>query len=222
MTAAAQPMNASVRNASGKGEARRIRATGNIPAVAYGKSREPQSLAVSPKDVLGVLKSERGQNSIVEMKLESGDFLAMIKEYSYHPVTRKLLHVDFVEVKLGEAVTVEVPLVVTGRAAGVAAGGVLRQVYRTLPVSATPDAIPLSITHDITELALGESLHASQLQLPAGVKVLLPADLTVVTIVAPEKERAEDAAPEKAAPAAAAGKGAAAPAAAPAKDAKKK
>lgn len=220
MTAAATPISATARTISGKGEARRIRAAGNIPAVAYGKTLAPTRLAVSPKDVLGVLKSERGQNSVLQMKLEGGDFLAMIKEYSYHPVTRKLLHVDFVEVKLGEPVTVEVPLVVSGKAAGVAAGGVLRQVYRTVPVSATPDAIPLSITHDITELALGESLSASELQLPAGVKVLLPADLTVVTIVAPEKDRGEEVSPAEAAKAGTPAKGAA-PAAA-AKDAKKK
>lgn len=219
MTAAAQSLTVSARNVSGKGEARRIRAQGNIPAVAYGKTLAPKPLVVSPKEVLGVLKSEFGQNSVIQMKLEGSDFLAMIKEYSYHPVTRKLLHVDFVEVKLGTPVTVEVPLIVSGKAAGVAAGGVLRQVYRTVPVSANPDAIPLSINHDITELALGESLAASELKLPAGVKVLLPADLTVVTIVAPEKDRAEEkdaVADAKGAPAA---KGAAA---APAKDAKKK
>ncbi|RYZ66702.1 MAG: 50S ribosomal protein L25, partial [Proteobacteria bacterium] len=209
MTAAAQSISVTARNVSGKGEARRIRSLGNIPAVAYGKTLAPKSLTVSPKEVLGVLKSERGQNSVIQMKLEGADFLAMIKEYSYHPVTRKLLHVDFVEVKLGEPVTVEVPLVVTGKAAGVAAGGVLRQVYRTVPVSANPDVIPLSIIHDITELALGESLAASQLQVAEGVKVLLPADQTVVTIVAPEKDRAEDAAAAEAVKGAAPAKGAA-------------
>lgn len=213
MTAAVQSLTVSARTVAGKGEARRIRAQGNIPAVAYGKSRAPQSLVVSPKEVLGVLKSEHGQNSVLEMKLEGANFLAMIKEYSYHPVTRKLLHVDFVEVKENEPVSVEVPLIVSGKAAGVAAGGVLRQVYRTVPVSAKPGSIPLAINHDITELALGESLPAGSLQLPEGVKVLLPTDLTVVTIVAPEKDRneeAKDADPKAAAKAA------------PAKDAKKK
>lgn len=202
MTAAAQPISATLRTASGKGEARRLRAGGSIPAVAYGKALQPRPLAVSPKDVLGVLKSERGQNTLIQMKLEGSDFLALIKDYSYHPVTRKLLHVDFVEVKLNEPVTVEVKLVVTGKAAGVAQGGLLRQVFRTLPISANPDKIPLAIEHDVTNLELGQALSAQELKLPEGVKVLLPAEQTVVIVVAPEKDRNEEKEAAAAAPAA--------------------
>lgn len=203
MTAAAQPIVATPRNAAGKGEARRLRAAGQLPAIAYGKTKQAVALAVSPKDVLGLIKSQAGANTLVQVNVEGEEgFLAMIKEYSYHPVTRSLLHVDFIEVKLGEAVEVDVPLVVKGKAAGVTMGGIMRQVFRTLPISAQPDAIPLAIEYDVTGLGLGESAGAKDLQLPAGVSVRLAPDQTVVTIVAPEKDRnAEEGADAKGAPA---------------------
>jgi len=228
---------ASPRSAFGKGAARRLRHEGKIPAVAYGKGIETTALAVTPKDVALVLRAERGQNAVIQMKIEGKkDLLVMIKEYSYHPVTRALEHVDFVEVKLDKEVDVEVPFVVFGKAAGVVAGGVLRQVYRSLPVRCLPDRIPLKIEADVAALELGDHISTQQLNLGDGVKVRLPAEQTLVAVVAPEKEKAEDveatgtpaagAAPVAgaAAPAAAAGAAPAkdAKAAAPAKDDKKK
>jgi large subunit ribosomal protein L25 len=225
-----QSLTASSRTPAGKGETRRLRASGQVPAVAYGKGNPATALSVGPKEVIQVLKSERGQNSVITMKVEGkSDFLAMIKDYSYHPVTRKLEHVDFVEVKLDQPVQVEVPLVTVGKAAGVGMGGILRQVFRTLPVSCLPDRIPLKLEVDVTNLGLNEAAATQDLKLPEGVSVMLPAEQTIAAVVAPEKERAEDAvaaaAPGAAAAAAPAKDGKAAPAAAaaaPAKDAKKK
>src|SRR5207302_646569 len=111
MTAAshtASTIAASTRHATGKGEVRRLRATGQIPAITYGKGLPSTPIAVSPKEVLGVLKSERGQNTVISLKVDARDLLVMIKDYSYHPVKRNLEHVDFVEVKLDQPVDVEV------------------------------------------------------------------------------------------------------------------
>ncbi|MBS2018452.1 MAG: 50S ribosomal protein L25 [Deltaproteobacteria bacterium] len=222
----------------GKGAARRLRHEGKIPAVAYGKDLAATPVAVVPKDILSVLKSERGQNTVIQMKVEGAkDFLVMIKSFSVHPVARTLEHVDFVEVKLDRAVDVEIPLVATGKAIGLTQGGILRQVYRTVPVRCLPDRIPLKVEVDVTSLELGDSLHANKLPLPEGVEVRLPPEQTVIAIVAPEKDRSEEeaagapGAPGAAAPAAGAAPAAAAAgakpaagaaAAAPAKDAKKK
>jgi large subunit ribosomal protein L25 len=227
------------RTGTGKGEARRLRDAGKVPAVAYGKDLKATLLAVSPKEILQLLQSDRGQNAVIEMNVEKGEkLLVMIRDYAYHPVHRGLEHVDFVQVKLDRPVNVDVPLVHTGKPAGVVAGGIIRQVYRTVPVSCLPDRIPLKIEIDITHLAMSEHVATQDLKLEPGVTARLPAEQTLISIVAPEKERAEDiaaaapaagaAAPGAAAPAAAeAGKDAkAAPAAkaaaAPAKDAKKK
>ncbi len=217
------------RNAAGKGEVRRVRAQGHVPAVAYGKTLAATPIAVPPKEILAILRSEKGKNTVIKMGVNSADILVMVKDFSYHPVTRSLLHVDFIEVKLDQEVEIEIPVIVKGKAAGVVLGGVLRQVYRTLPVRSRPDVIPLNVEIDVTELKLNEAFAAKDVKLPEGVAVRLPPEQTVVSVVAPEKDRAEDTAAAPGAPAAAAGAkdAKAAPAkdakaAAPAKDAKKK
>lgn len=225
------------RTGTGKGEAKRLRSQGNVPAVAYGRGLTTSLLSVSPKEILTILQSDRGANTVIEMQVAGADkLLVMIRDYSYHPVNRNLEHVDFVQVKLDQPVDVEVPLHFTGKAAGVVTGGIVRQVYRTVPVRCLPDRIPLKLEIDITHLAMNEHVATQDLKLGDGVTVRLPAEQTLIAIVAPEKEREEDiaatspvagaaAAAPGAAPAAGAaeaGKDAKAPAAAPAKDAKKK
>lgn len=229
MSAAMHNVTAKPRTESGKGAARRLRNGGEIPAVAYGKDFAATKLSVAPKEIVTVLKSERGQNTVLQMQVEGAqELLVMIKDYSYHPVSRALEHVDFVQVKLDRPVDVEVPLLVTGKAVGVTAGGILRQVYRTVPVRVLPDRIPLKLETDVSALELGDAIATKDLKLPEGVEVRLPAEQTLVSVVAPEKDRTEDAAAPGAAAAAPAAAGGKAPAAAAAdkkdagKDAKKK
>jgi large subunit ribosomal protein L25 len=219
MTAAAQPQNATqsmpalaaaARKQAGKGEVRRLRATGQIPAIAYGKGLPSTPIAVSPKEILTILKSEAGKNSVIKMQVEAKDILVMIRDYSYHPVKRNLEHVDFVEVKLDQPVDVDVPLIFHGKPAGLAQGGLIRQVYRTVPVRVLPDRIPLKLEIDITHLKLGEHVSTQDLKLAEGVAVRLPAEQTLISIVTPEKDRSAEEA------AAAPGAAAAAPGAAPA------
>ncbi|MGD0530630.1 MAG: 50S ribosomal protein L25, partial [Polyangiaceae bacterium] len=135
---------------------------------------------------------------------------------------------------LDKPVDVNVPLFTTGKAVGVTAGGVLRIVYRTVPVRCLPDRIPVKLEADVTHLELGMHVSTQELKLPEGVSVRLPPEQTLVAVVAPEKEEVVEAlpgAPGTAPAAGAAAAGAAAPAAggaapaaeaAPAKDEKKK
>lgn len=225
-------LSASRRQQAGKGPSNRLRQAGQIPAIAYGKSLAPLHVAIVPKDLVKVLESDHGKNSVVELNVEGGDKLTvMVRDYDYHPISRVLVHADFIQVKLDEPVDVQIPFRMTGKAKGIVLGGILQQIFRTIPVRCLPEKIPSVIEIDVTELDMGESLKASQLILPEGVKVLLPDDQTVVVCNAPETGGAEEtaaAAPgapaaaggEKAAPAAAAG--AKAPAAAEKAPAKKK
>lgn len=221
MSAAMHNVAASPRTTRGKGAARRLRNDGQIPAVAYGRGLEKAlSLSVMPKDIISVLKSERGQNTVLAMKVgEKDELLAMIKSYTLHPVSRTLEHVDFIEVKLDRTVDVDIPLIASGKPAGLANGGIVRQVYRTVPVRCLPDRIPLNIEVDIAHLEIHESLPTSALTLPEGVEVRLAPEQTLIAIVAPEKDRGEEEA--AAAPGAAAAGAAKAPAAAAGKDAPK-
>jgi large subunit ribosomal protein L25 len=185
-------MKAEERTGTGKSVAARLRRGGQIPAVAYGKEATTLHLAVSPKELLGVLKSEHGKNSVVELGVSGSPLTVLVRDYSYHPVSRDLLHVDFIQIKLDQEVDVEVPFSTFGKCAGVVAGGQLRIVFRSLPIRCLPEQIPTKIEYDVTNLQVNEAVHASDLKLPAGVKVRFPDQQTIASVVAPEREKAED------------------------------
>jgi len=232
-------LKAVTRTVGGKGEARRVRRQGFVPAIAYGKGLPSTAISVTPKDVANILKSTLGQNTVLQLDLDGKKLLAMIRDFALHPVRRELEHVDFVEVKLDKPVDVHVPLIPLGKAVGVTKGGVLRVVHRTVPVRCLPDRIPAKLEADVSHLELGQHVSTQDLKLPEGVTVRLMPEQTLIAVVAPEKE-VEEAAPgapgvagaapaggsvAPAAPGATPAAGAAAPAAAeaaPAKDEKKK
>src|SRR6476620_11006254 len=109
-------LSAQSRTQQGKGAIRRLRAAGHIPAVAYGPKTTAKQVAVSPKDVLSILKAERGRNTVIELDIQDGEKLTVLLcDFQYHPVTRDLLHADFLEIKENEPVDVDVPLETTGK-----------------------------------------------------------------------------------------------------------
>ena len=188
-------IDAELRASVGKGPSVRLRREGKIPAIAYGNELPTVHLAISPKALLSLLKSEYGQNAVVELNVAQGrSITALVRDYSYHPVTRDLTHVDFVEVRLDREVDVEIPFHTFGKSVGITAGGVLRVVFRRLPIRCVPEKIPVRIDHDITNVGLNDVVKVAQLTLPAGVKVRLPDEQTVASVTSPEKDRSEDAA----------------------------
>jgi large subunit ribosomal protein L25 len=186
-------LSATRREETGKGSSRRLRRIGHIPAVAYGKNLAALQVAVSPKALLDVLGSEHGQNAVLELAIENGEKLTvMVRDYAYHPVTRSLIHADFVQVKLDQPVDVEIPLRCTGKSKGVVAGGILQQIFRRIPVRCLPERIPAAIDVDISELDMGDSIKAGTLSLGEGIKVRLSDDQTIVVVNVPEKPSAEE------------------------------
>jgi large subunit ribosomal protein L25 len=217
---------AQVREKTGKGVARRLRAQSLIPAVVYGPhSKDPLPIAVDPKALREAIRTPHRLNTILTLKLDgAGDRVALLKNYQQDPVTRSLLHADFYEVRLDEPVTVPVPLALVGKAEGVASGGILQQNRREIEVSCLPKDIPEKIEVDVTHLKVAQALHVSDVKAPPGVKLRFATDYTVAVVAIPEKEEvvvpvaaAAAAAPAEAGKAPAAGAapaGAAAPAAA--------
>lgn len=201
---------ATPRDARGKGPMRRLRKEGKIPAVAYGAGKAAQALAVSPKDLVDVLSSEHGRNSVIGLDVEGqSELTVLLSDFQVHPVTRALLHADFLTVDLNQPVDVDVPLDLTGRAQGVVMGGTLRQVFRKLPVRCLPARIPVKISHDVTHLDLDQHISVSDLTLPEGVSVRLAPEQTVASVVT-EKHRGTAEEEEQAAAAAGAAPAAAA------------
>jgi large subunit ribosomal protein L25 len=195
-------LDAAARTQGGKGNARRLRAEGRIPAVVYGKDLAAQSISVSPKELRKLLEGEHGLNTLIGLTLPGkGQVPTLVVDYQYHPVSRQLLHADFKQVALDQPVDTRVPLELTGRPAGVTLGGTLKQVFRDLPIRCLPTQIPVKLLLDVTNLGLEQSSAVKDLQLPEGVKVLLPDAQTIAGVYtlkkAPETE--EEAAPGAAA-----------------------
>lgn len=199
----AMTLQAEVREARGKGPARRLRMEGKLPAVLYGPGNDPTPLTVSPKELVKILKSERGRNTLIELSAGDKTQLAMVKDLDQDPVSHEPIHVDFYRVDVGREIDVVVPFELLGRPIGVQEGGILNVTMRALPLHTTPDKIPSKLTHDVSELDMHQAVHVEDLELPEGVRVNLPPKRTLAIII--EDRRAAIAAKKEAEEAEAAG-----------------
>ncbi|HPQ80532.1 MAG TPA: 50S ribosomal protein L25 [bacterium] len=173
----------------GKGGARQARMAEKVPAVLYGRTVEPLAVVVDRKELEKAVKTKAGMNVMVDLTIAGGDSgLALIRDYQADPFKRRFIHIDFQAITLSDKLEVEVPIVFTGASVGVKEGGVVEQLRRTVHVRALPTAIPESIEVDITELNIGDSIHAEQLTLPEGVEFSSATNYTIVAIVPPAKE----------------------------------
>lgn len=206
------------RTGKGKGAARRLRRNGRVPAVVYG-IREPASLAVSPKELERVLATRAGANVIVQLNVAGdakGERPVLIKDLQRDPMKGRILHADFLEIRMDRKIGVSVPIVLRGEAPGIKQGGVLSQLLRELEVECLPIAIPEEIAVDVSGVNLNGVVHVRDIALPEGVDLMTDPEEPILTVAAPQEEEkpVEEAAPvaeEGAAPAdAAAAAGAAA------------
>jgi large subunit ribosomal protein L25 len=204
----ASVVTAQNRAEKGKGPARRLRQKGLIPAVVYGGKSEPTHLAVDPSALMKAIETPHRFNTLLTLKTDGAEKHVLFKDYTVDPVTRKLLHADFLEVKLDQPVKVEVPVVTTGRSPGQAEGGILSIAAHEIVLEALPAKIPVRIEVDVTNLKIGGSIHISDLKAPEGCKFKFATDYVVAFLAIPEKE--EVVAPVAAVPGAAPAEGAAA------------
>jgi large subunit ribosomal protein L25 len=181
-------VTAARREEKGKGPARRLRQKGLIPAVVYGRKSEPTHLSVDPAALMDAIDTPHRFNTVLTLRMDATEKHVLFKDYTVDPVSRKLLHADFLEVKLDEPVKVEVPVVTTGRAAGQTEGGILSIAAHEIVVEALPARIPVKIEVDVTELKIGQSIHISELKPPEGCKFKFATDYVVAFVAVPEKE----------------------------------
>ncbi|MCC6522181.1 MAG: 50S ribosomal protein L25 [Polyangiaceae bacterium] len=182
-------LKAETRKDWGKSASRRLRRAGSIPAVAYGRGAETLSLAISPRDLTSILYSEHGRNSVIELDIAGGTpRTVMVKDFTVEPISRALLHADFVAVDVTKPLLVEVPFRTAGKSKGELEGGTLLTTTRTVPVLCLPADIPPAIVIDVTELEMENVLKVKDLTLPEGIKLELPADMRLVTVKAPKME----------------------------------
>jgi large subunit ribosomal protein L25 len=196
------------RTTTGNGPARRLRVSGQIPAVLYGPKTEPVLLSVHKSDLEQVFKKGGiGQvilNLVIQTNGETTTRPAMIKELQTHPVSRNFIHIDFYEIKMDQKITAKIPVVTTGTAKGVELGGMLQIIRRELEVECLPLAVPEFIEIDISDLDIGDSIHVGQIRIEGEIEFLEDDNYTVVTVLSQkheeepgEEEEAEEEGAEK-------------------------
>ena len=181
-----QELQVEPRIGDGKGGARKLRAQGKIPGILYGHKEKALSFAVRPDAFERHIRgSGYGRNTVLRVRGLERDAIALLKDTQVDPVRRDLLHIDLIEVRESEEVTVDVPVSYSGRAAGVVEGGLLQIVRRRVPVVCTPLSIPKVIDIDVTDMIIGRTLHVTDVTFPEGTRAGCSGSLTMVSVAAP-------------------------------------
>lgn len=180
-------LKATARTELGKNPNRRLRTGGQIPSVAYGKATDKAlSLAVDHDALLGVLGSPKGRNSVIYLDVQGDkNYPVMVRDYAVHPISRRLLHADFITIDENAPIEVEVPFITIGKSKGETDGGTVLVATRRLPIRCLPAAIPVKITADVSPLGMEEGIKVKELGVPEGVEILLPAERRIVSVKAP-------------------------------------
>jgi len=196
-------VTAQVRTSRGKNEAHRTRRAGLIPAVVYGAFQDPVSVAVNPREINRIIRSNTGYNTIFTLSVEGGESTpVMVVDQQVDPIKGTLLHADLKRIDLTKRIRVTVPVHTEGEPMGVKVqGGLLEVVTRAIDIECLPDEIPESFTVNVSELAIGQSQRAGNVALSGSMKLVSAPDTVIAHIVTLRAEAAP-AAEEAAAPAA--------------------
>jgi large subunit ribosomal protein L25 len=203
------------RTAEGTGAAGRLRRSGIIPGVIYGKKRENALIQVDGRTFTRIIEHSASDNILVNLQMGGQAQLALVQEVQHDHLKGGILHVDFHAVNMDEEIHAEVPIELTGSAEGVKAGGQLDFLVHSITVHCLPKDLPEKVTADITSLQIGQAFHVRDFILPQGVSVRLDGEVVIAIV---EESKVDDTpAPAAAAPAKGAAKAPAAKAATPAK-----
>ncbi|MBM4367922.1 MAG: 50S ribosomal protein L25, partial [Deltaproteobacteria bacterium] len=186
---------AETRPAGSKGDARKIRKAGATPGVIYRAGAPAVAVKFDGAALSTIFRKTNDANTIINIDLGGKAHACLVREVQRHPVSRAVEHIDFYQVEPGQDVTVTVPVVTAGKAAGVRAGGLLRLLARRVQLSAPAGSIPRNVEVDVSALEVGRFIKASQLVAPAGTKILFAQDFNVVTVEGKKTEAAAEAAP---------------------------
>jgi large subunit ribosomal protein L25 len=188
-------LNAAPRVLSRRAGAKALRSGGRIPAVVYGRQAAPQNLEVNAKEMEDLIHHSVSENLLVDLTVKDDarpKRLALVQEVQHHPLTGKVLHVDFHEVAENEKVTVLVPVETSGEAEGVKTdGGVLEHVLFKIKVRGLPKDLPEVITVDVSHLKIGQAIHLGDIKAPEKTEILGDKHISVISVAAPRTEEEE-------------------------------
>jgi large subunit ribosomal protein L25 len=185
-------LQANQREERGKNAARRLRASGMLPAVLYGDGDGSSTALAVPDRVVDYTLQHMGDNALYDIDFGAGGSTARIVDVQRDPVSGRLLHVDFAPVDMLERIEVTVPLHVVGEAHGAEEGGVLQQVAYEVRIESLPGDIPQELTLDVSSLGMGENLTLADLTLPDSVILISDPEEVAATVTAPTEITEED------------------------------
>jgi large subunit ribosomal protein L25 len=199
--AANATLTAKGREGSGKGDNRKLRQTGYIPAVIYGHGEQTRSVAINAHEFELLASRVHVENTVIDLKVEGEKkpIRALVREMQTHPARGAVVHVDFYQIHAGERVHIQLPLNFVGTPVGVKNGGILQHTMDELDVEVSADNIPEAIDVDVAHLEIGDSVHVSDLKIPEGIKVFDSDDRSVCSVSPPQAGIAEAPAPTEAA-----------------------
>ena len=174
-----------------RAEVTKLRAAGRVPATIYGRLGQPQNLEIVLDDINALLNHSVSENLVVDLNVAKdarAQRLALVQEVQHHPLTGRVIHIDFHEVAADEKVTVSVPVETTGEAVGVKNGGSLEHVLHKVKVRCFAKDLPEQIVIDVTALEIGKAIHIGEVVPPSGVELLGDKHLTLVSVAAPRAE----------------------------------
>ena len=186
------PLKAFPRAVTRRAGVKKLRDSGRVPAVVYGRNVQPQNLELNRVEIDNLIHHSATENVLVDLSVENdarGKRLALVQDVQHHPLNRNVLHVDLHEVAENEKVTILVPVEPKGEAVGVkTGGGVLEHVLFKIKVRALPKDLPEQIEVDVTSLEIGKSIHLGEIQPPSGVEFLGDKKVVVLSVAAPITE----------------------------------
>jgi large subunit ribosomal protein L25 len=191
MAATTTKLSVNSRSAAGSRSARRLRREGRVLGVLYGGGEDPVGFDADARDLRLALA---GSGAVLDLSIDGEKATPVVlKEAQRDPVRGQTVHIDLLRVRLDEAITAIVPLELLGvdDSPGVKEGGVLEQITREVNVEALPTAIPESISHDVSEMQIGDTLLLDAIAIPDGVTLLDDVEETVIATLSPPKLQTE-------------------------------
>jgi large subunit ribosomal protein L25 len=185
-------LQAEQRESRGKNAARRLRASGKIPAVLYGDGANESTALAVPERLVDYTLTHFGDNALYDISLGSGTSTARVVDVDRDPASGLLVHLDFAPVNMRELIVVTVPLAIAGESPGAEEGGVLDQVAYELEVETLPGDIPQELEVDVSGLGMNENLTLGDVALPEGVTLVSDPEEVAVTVTPPTEITEED------------------------------
>jgi len=179
-------INAEKRELGKRTNLTKLRKKGFIPGIIYGAGQEGIKISFNARDYTREYKKSIGAVAFFDITVDGKTYKAFIKEKQIHPLTREIVHIDFLELHKGKSITIEIPINFTGEALGIKEGGVFEIIHRTIQVTCLPKDIPEEISFDISNMNIGDSIHLSDLTISEDIATELSDEITIAVLSVPK------------------------------------